>query len=483
MAEHEVKVDPMAKVITGVGALVLLVVVIYLIVALVGTVNKNTTRGPVMESVPTAAAPAASAPAAPAATPAAAAPAAGGAGDVAAGKALFATCSACHGANGEGAGIFPKLAGLSADKAADLLKKYRAGETVGANTAMMAPNAKALTDANITDLSAFIASLGGGGAAAPAAAGAAAPVAQGKGDAAAGKTLYATCAACHGANAEGQGMFPKLANLGADKIVDLLKKYRAGETVGANTAMMAPNAKALSDADIENLATYIAGIGGAAAPAAGAPAAAAAAPAVILDKDVLARGKAIFTTCALCHGTEEAKTSRLLSAPLLPGHPASAVTSLMKIYAEGKSVGPNSSFMWPVAAGLSEADTQAVAAYIGTLPVHGAAAPAVEPVKSAIPVAEDEPARRATLARGKAIFTTCALCHGTEEARTSRLLGAPLLPGHPASAVTSLMKIYAEGKSVGPNSHFMWPVAQGLSEADTWAVAAYIDTLKPVGSH
>ncbi|MGD9889004.1 MAG: cytochrome c [Halothiobacillaceae bacterium] len=374
MAEHEVKVDPMAKVVTGVGALVLLVAVIYLIVAFVGTVNKNTTRGPVMAEPPVAAAPAA-APAA-ASAPAAAAPvAAGGAGDVAAGQALFATCAACHGAKGEGAGIFPKLAGLSADKAADLLKKYRAGETVGAQTAMMAPNAKALTDANITDLSAFIASLGGAAAvAAPAPAAAAAPAAAGKGDAALGKAAYATCAACHGANGEGAGIFPKLAGTPADKIADLLKKYRAGETVGANTAMMAPNAKALSDADIDNLAAYIGGMGGAAAPAAaaGATAPAAAPAAAPVDDAVLARGRAIYTTCALCHGVEDAHTSRLLNAPMMPGHPASAVTALMAIYKSGKSVGPNSSFMWPVAQNMTQDDIDAVAAYIGTLKPAGA---------------------------------------------------------------------------------------------------------------
>ena len=118
-----------------------------------------------------------------------------------------------------------------------------------------------------------------------------------------------------------------------------------------------------------------------------------------------------------------------------------------------------------------------MAAYIGTLPVHDSAAPAAEPAKSA--EEDDAASRKAALERGRAIYTTCALCHGGEDAKTSRLLGAPLLPGHPASAVMSLMGIYEQGKSVGPNSHFMWPVAQGLSPQDTWAVAAYIDTLKP----
>jgi cytochrome c553 len=264
--------------------------------------------------------------------------------------------------------MFPKLAGLSAADAAAKLKKYRAGETLGANTAMMTPNAKALSDTNITDLAAFIASLGGAAvvaAPAPAAAAATAtpPAAVGKGDAAAGQAKYATCAACHGANGEGAGMFPKLAGTPADKIADLLKKYRAGETVGANTAMMAPNAKPLSDADIDNLAAYISGIGGGAA----APVAAAQPVAAAVNQATIARGQAIYTTCVLCHGQPDAKVSRLLNAPILPGHPASAVTALMKMYAEGKSVGPNSSFMWPVAQGLDAEDTAAVAAYVGTL--------------------------------------------------------------------------------------------------------------------
>jgi cytochrome c553 len=241
---------------------------------------------------------------------------------------------------------------------------------------MMAPNAKALSDANITDLAAFIASLGGGAAVAapaPAAAAAApAPAATGKGDAALGKEKYATCAACHGANGEGAGMFPKLAGTPADKIADLLKKYRAGETVGANTAMMAPNAKPLTDADIDNLAAFIGGMGGGAAPAAAASAPAAAPAAAEVDQAVLARGRAIYTTCSLCHGAEGDRTSRLLNAPMMPGHPASAVTALMAIYKSGKSVGPNSSFMWPVAQGLDAEDTAAVAAYIGTLKPAGA---------------------------------------------------------------------------------------------------------------
>ena len=79
------------------------------------------------------------------------------------------------------------------------------------------------------------------------------------GDVAAGKAKYGSiCASCHGMNGEGMGIFPKLASNPAAKTTDLLKQYKAGKTVGANTAMMAPQAAGLSDADIDNVAAYIA---------------------------------------------------------------------------------------------------------------------------------------------------------------------------------------------------------------------------------
>lgn len=81
-------------------------------------------------------------------------------GDVAVGKSKYsALCASCHGINGGGVGIFPKLTGLSADTVTDMLKKYRAGERVGPNTSMMAPFAAKLSDNDITNLAAYIATL------------------------------------------------------------------------------------------------------------------------------------------------------------------------------------------------------------------------------------------------------------------------------------------------------------------------------------
>ena len=81
------------------------------------------------------------------------------AGDATAGKAKFASCIACHGVQGEGMAIFPKLSGKTAEETTALLKAYRAGETVGPNSALMMPQASTLSDEDIANLAAYIATL------------------------------------------------------------------------------------------------------------------------------------------------------------------------------------------------------------------------------------------------------------------------------------------------------------------------------------
>lgn len=77
-------------------------------------------------------------------------------------------------------------------------------------------------------------------------------------DVSAGETLYQNvCLACHGAQGAGQAIFPSVQGQSADYLVDKLTRYRAGETVGQHTALMAPHARDLSDEDIANLAAYM----------------------------------------------------------------------------------------------------------------------------------------------------------------------------------------------------------------------------------
>jgi cytochrome c553 len=71
-----------------------------------------------------------------------------------------------------------------------------------------------------------------------------------------GQAAYASCVGCHGATGGG-GVGPELKGKARDDLIAKLKAYRGGEQVGPMTAMMAPMALGLTDADIEALADYI----------------------------------------------------------------------------------------------------------------------------------------------------------------------------------------------------------------------------------
>ncbi|WP_026280746.1 c-type cytochrome [Thioalkalivibrio sp. ALE30] len=103
-----------------------------------------------------------------------------------------------------------------------------------------------------------VATTDAGEAAAEEEAEAVAAIAVDEGDVERGQSRYNTCVACHGAQGQGTPVFPKLAGRDAEYIANKLVRYRAGETVGDQTALMAPNAANLSDQDIADLAVYVA---------------------------------------------------------------------------------------------------------------------------------------------------------------------------------------------------------------------------------
>lgn len=73
-------------------------------------------------------------------------------------------------------------------------------------------------------------------------------------DAAAGKVRAAVCAACHGP--EGISNNPMWPNLKGQKAAYLVKQMKAFKDGTRSDPLMTPQSKALSDADMENLAAY-----------------------------------------------------------------------------------------------------------------------------------------------------------------------------------------------------------------------------------
>jgi cytochrome c553 len=174
---------------------------------------------------------------------------------------------------------------------------------------------------------------------APKLAGAAVVVA---GDAAAGKKHAASCTACHGANGiSPNDTWPNLAGQNAAYLARILGAYKSG---AQTDVMMSPVAQSLSDTEVQNLATYYAGLScRAPARAAGAGAAA---------------GKLLAKNCAACHG--ETGIGANPAWPHIAGQKSAYLANTLKAFRAGLRKDP---MMAGVVRSLSDADIANLAAY------------------------------------------------------------------------------------------------------------------------
>ena len=80
------------------------------------------------------------------------------------------------------------------------------------------------------------------------------------GDAEAGKAKYAVCAGCHGPTGAGNEAlkYPKLTGLEEAYVAKQLHDFKSGARQTPMAATMKAMTAGLSDADIDNLAAYIA---------------------------------------------------------------------------------------------------------------------------------------------------------------------------------------------------------------------------------
>ena len=180
-------------------------------------------------------------------------------GSVEKGQAKSATCAACHGPTGNSAnGMWPNLAGQHPLYIARQLQAFKSGaRTDPTMTAMAAP----LSDEDIQDLAAYFGAQTLTGLEADPA-----KVRDGErlyrgGDQGTG---VAACAACHGPSGHGNPAagFPALRGQHSSYVVTQLKAYRSGtrKSDQAQNQMMRNIAAALSDAQIDAVASYVQGL-------------------------------------------------------------------------------------------------------------------------------------------------------------------------------------------------------------------------------
>lgn len=178
-------------------------------------------------------------------------------GNADAGKTKSATCAACHGMDGNSVNPeWPKLAGQHESYIIKQLMNFKNDERVNAT---MAPMAKPLSDADMADLAAYFASQ------------ATKPGEADKSKVTLGEQVYkggnnasgvAACAACHGPTGAGNpaANFPALNGQQTTYVKNQLNAFRKGERANDAGKMMRNVAAKMTDAEIEAVAEYIAGL-------------------------------------------------------------------------------------------------------------------------------------------------------------------------------------------------------------------------------
>lgn len=178
-------------------------------------------------------------------------------GNAEAGKTKSATCAACHGMDGNSTNPeWPKLAGQHANYIMKELMDFKGDKRVNAT---MAPMAKPLSEQDMADLAAYFESQ------------ARKPGEADQTQVALGEQVYkggnnasgvAACAACHGPNGAGNpaANFPSLNGQQTTYIKNQLHAFRKGERTNDAGKMMRNIAANMTDAEIDAVAEYIAGL-------------------------------------------------------------------------------------------------------------------------------------------------------------------------------------------------------------------------------
>jgi len=183
-------------------------------------------------------------------------------GDAAAGKSKSVACSACHGADGNSAAPFPKLAGLGEKY---LLKQIRDIRDGVRSVPTMAGQLDGKVDQDLADIAAFFSSqTRSGGQTDPALLALGAKIFR----SGVAERSVPACMACHAPTGQGNAPagFPALAGQHAQYVADQLRAYRkgyedpSGRTNDGDAKIMRTIAFGLSDKQIDAVSSYVAGL-------------------------------------------------------------------------------------------------------------------------------------------------------------------------------------------------------------------------------
>jgi cytochrome c553 len=187
-----------------------------------------------------------------------------------------------------------------------------------------------------------------------------------EGDAAAGKRKSEPCAACHMADGNSVvPLWPKLAGQSASYIAKQLGDFKAKRRTDPT---MSPQAQALTEQDIEDLAAYF-------SSQSVQPGSSSKPDLVMKGKDVYRKGniKMRVIACLGCHGSKGAgnqallgleKVPPVLKAPAIGGQHAAYVVKQLKAFRKGERSNDVGKPMRNLAKEMTDEEIEAVAEYI-----------------------------------------------------------------------------------------------------------------------
>ncbi|WP_440875186.1 c-type cytochrome [Thalassotalea sp. PLHSN55] len=279
------------------------------------------------------------------------------------------------------------------------------------------------------------------------------------GDAAAGKTKSATCAACHGANGiSAIPLYPNLAGQPAAYIVKQLKAFKNGDR---KDMMMAPMAVNLSDEDMADLAAHFASLPRNPEAAASAGASSAAAPAAG-DVKIVGNfpGQAKAAACTACHGADG--NSLVTMYPKLAGQGEQYLVKQIHDFKDGTRKDP---VMAPMVAALSDQDIADLAEFFAAQKSTAGNGEANE-VGKKLYIGGDAN-------RG---ITACIACHGVKGNGMDNA-AFPAVAKQNVEYLTTQLEKFRSGERQNDANNIMGDIAAKLTDDDIKALTQFMSSL------
>lgn len=294
-----------------------------------------------------------------------------------------------------------------------------------------------------------------------------------EGDAEAGKTKSAVCAACHGATGISPApIYPNLAGQNAAYMIKQLTDFKSGDRTDM---LMAPMAVNLSEQDMADVAAYFSSQPRSVVEVTAVDTdAAASAPGAVANVAVVTStsAKAIYKgdvklgqkksgMCVACHGTDG--NSALSIYPKLAGQSANYLSKQLADFKSGDRVDP---IMAGMVAGLSTKDMDDLAAYYA--------------------VQKMSEGTGETSLIGKNLYfggnaekgiTACIACHGVKGKGVPQA-GFPAIAGQNTEYLKSQLLTFRDASRTNDHNNMMGNIAIKLSDSDIEALVKYMSSLK-----